>query len=40
MIEIYSSSSTNGYVHELTGDILVKQNKNNLAITQYELAAA
>ena len=40
MIEIYSSSSTNGYVHELTGDILVKQNKNNLAIAQYELAAA
>ena len=40
MIEIYSSSGTNGYVHELTGDILVKQNKNNLAIAQYELAAA
>lgn len=40
MIETYSSSGTNGYIHELTGDILVKQNKNNLAITQYELAAA
>ena len=40
MIETYSSSSTNGYIHELTGDILVKQNKNNLAIAQYELAAA
>tara|TARA_B100001778_G_scaffold251830_1_gene211951 strand:- start:57 stop:701 length:645 start_codon:yes stop_codon:yes gene_type:complete len=40
MVDTYSSSSTNGYIHELTGDILVKQNKNNLAITQYELAAA
>ena len=40
MIETYSSSGTNGYIHELTGDILVKQNKNNLAIAQYELAAA
>ena len=40
MIETYSSSDTNGYIHELTGDILVKQNKNNLAIAQYELAAA
>ena len=40
MIDTYSSSSTNGYIHELTGDILVKQNKNNLAIAQYELAAA
>ena len=39
MIETYSSSGTNGYIHELTGDILVKQNKNNLAIAQYELAA-
>ena len=40
MIETYSSSGTNGYIHELTGDILVKQNKSNLAIAQYELAAA
>jgi predicted negative regulator of RcsB-dependent stress response len=40
MIETYSSTGTNGYIHELTGDILVKQNKNNLAIAQYELAAA
>ena len=40
MIDTYSSSGTNGYIHELTGDILVKQNKNNLAIAQYELAAA
>ena len=40
MVDTYSSSGTNGYIHELTGDILVKQNKNNLAITQYELAAA
>ena len=40
MIDTYSSSSTNGYIHELTGDILVKQNKSNLAIAQYELAAA
>ena len=40
MIETYSSSGTNGYIHELTGDILVKQNKNNLAIAQYELADA
>jgi predicted negative regulator of RcsB-dependent stress response len=40
MVDTYSFSGTNGYIHELTGDILVKQNKNNLAITQYELAAA
>ena len=40
MVDTYSSSGTNGYIHELTGDILVKQNKNNLAIAQYELAAA
>ena len=39
-VDTYSSSGTNGYIHELTGDILVKQNKNNLAIAQYELAAA
>lgn len=39
MIEVYSSSTTNGYIHELTGDILIKQNKNDLALVQYELAA-
>ncbi len=39
MIEVYSSSTTNGYIHELTGDILIKQNKNDLALAQYELAA-
>lgn len=39
MIEVYSSSATNGYIHELTGDILIKQNKNDLALVQYELAA-
>jgi len=39
MIEVYSSSATNGYIHELTGDILIKQNKNDLALAQYELAA-
>ena len=39
MIEVYSSSGTNGYIHELTGDILIKQNKNDLALAQYELAA-
>jgi len=39
MIEVYSSSTTNGYIHELTGDILIKQNKNGLALVQYELAA-
>ena len=39
MIEVYSSSNTNGYIHELTGDILIKQNKNDLALAQYELAA-
>ena len=39
MIEVYSSSTTNGYIHELTGDILIKQNKNDLALVQYKLAA-
>ena len=39
MIEAYSSTSTNGYIHELTGDILIKQNKSDLALAQYELAA-
>ena len=39
LIEKYSSSSTNAYIHELTGDILVKKNKNELALAQYELAS-
>ena len=38
MIETFSSSNTNGYIHELTGDILVKQEKNDLAKGQYEMA--
>ena len=38
MIEAFSSSNTNGYIHELTGDILVKQEKNDLAKAQYEMA--
>jgi len=39
MIDLYSSSDTNGYIHELTGDILVEQGKIDLAISQYEKAA-
>ena len=39
MIENFSSSSTNGYIHELTGDILYKQNKTDLALIQYEMAS-
>ena len=38
-IELYSSNTTNGYIHELTGDILAKQNKTELALAQYELAS-
>ena len=38
MIDIYSSSDTNGYIHELTGDILLEQGKTDLAISQYEKA--
>ncbi len=38
-IEFYSSNDTNGYIHELTGDILAKQNKIELALAQYELAS-
>ena len=38
-IEPYSSNATNGYIHELTGDILAKQNKIELALAQYELAS-
>ena len=39
LIELYASGSTNGYIHELTGDILAKQNKIDLAVAQYELAS-
>ena len=39
LIEKYSSSSTNAYIHELTGDILVKKDKIELALDQYELAS-
>ena len=38
-IEFYSSNDTNGYIHELTGDILAKQDKIELALAQYELAS-
>ena len=38
MIDLYSSSETNGYIHELTGDILLQQDKIDLAITQYKKA--
>ena len=38
MIDIYSSSDTNGYIHELTGDILLEQGKIDLAKSQYEKA--
>ena len=38
-IELYSSNATNGYIHELTGDILAKQGKIELALAQYELAS-
>lgn len=38
MLEKYSSSSTNAYIHELTGDILHKKDQSLLAIDQYLLA--
>ena len=38
MIEKFSSESTNGYIHELTGDILLKQNKTDLSLAQYKKA--
>jgi len=38
MLKKYSSSSSNGIIHELSGDILYKQNKINLAKDQYLLA--
>ena len=39
ILDIYSSSDTNAYIHELMGDILYKQQKNELAMSQYEMAA-
>ena len=39
MIEKYSSTETNAYIHELTGDILVKQGKFDLARNQYNIAS-
>ena len=39
MLDIYSPSDTNAYIHELMGDILYKQQKNELAMSQYEMAA-
>ena len=39
MIERYSSSETNAYIHELTGDILAKQGKFDLARNQYSTAS-
>jgi predicted negative regulator of RcsB-dependent stress response len=38
MIEKYSLGDTNAPIHELAGDILLKQGKVNLAINQYEAA--
>ncbi len=38
MIEKFSSEPTNGYIHELTGDILLKQNKTDLSLAQYNKA--
>jgi len=39
MIEMFSADSNNGYIHELIGDILVKQNKIELARVQYQMAS-
>ena len=39
MIERYSSMSSNAFIHELTGDILVKKDKIELALAQYEKAS-
>ncbi len=38
MLEKYSSSSTNAYIHELIGDILLKKEQSSLAREQYLLA--
>ena len=39
MIEMLSTDSNHGYIHELIGDILVKQNKIELARVQYQMAS-
>jgi predicted negative regulator of RcsB-dependent stress response len=39
MVEKFSSESTNAYIHELTGDILLKQSKTDLSLAQYEMAS-
>jgi len=38
MLEKYSGSSANAYIHELTGDILLKKEEYSLAEEQYLLA--
>tara|TARA_B100001093_G_scaffold14767_1_gene13665 strand:+ start:264 stop:908 length:645 start_codon:yes stop_codon:yes gene_type:complete len=38
MIEKYSSSSSDAYIHELTGDILIKKDSAPLAKEQYMIA--
>ena len=38
MLEKYSSKPTDAYIHELTGDILLKKNEVLLAKNQYLLA--
>ena len=38
MIEKYTSLSTNAYIHELTGDILMKKDSISLAKEQYIIA--
>lgn len=35
MLNKYSTSTTNAYIHELTGDILVKKEQSSLAKEQY-----
>ena len=40
LIQKYSASETNAYIHELTGDILAKKGNIKLAESQYELASA
>lgn len=35
MLDKYSTSTTNAYIHELTGDILVKKEQSSLAKEQY-----
>tara|TARA_B100001093_G_scaffold519060_1_gene606246 strand:- start:247 stop:891 length:645 start_codon:yes stop_codon:yes gene_type:complete len=38
-IQKYSSSSSNAYIHELTGDILLKKGQIKLAEDQYNIAS-